>query len=169
MKIALLGYMASGKSAIGKKLAQKLNLDVVDLDAFIEEKEQMSISEIFKERGEIYFRMREGEYLQELFQVYKNCVVSLGGGTPCYGKNIQVILENSTSIYLKASIETIYNRLLKGAAKRPLVATVGKEHLKEYVAKHLFERAPFYEKAHKIIKVDDKTVDENVDQILKLL
>ncbi|NLP58291.1 shikimate kinase [Lutibacter sp. B1] len=169
MRIVLLGYMASGKSAIGKALAKKKDLKIIDLDSYIEEREQMSISNIFSDKGEIYFRKKEGEYLNELFDLYDNCIISVGGGTPCYGNNMDSISKNSTAIYLKASIDTIFNRLLRGAAKRPLVATIGTDNLKEYIAKHLFERSPYYERAHKTIKVDDKSIDENVNAILQLL
>ena len=72
MKIDLMGYMASGKSAIGKILAQKLNLQFIDLDDFIEENEKLTIAEIFKLKGEIYFRIKEGEYLEKILKNFKN-------------------------------------------------------------------------------------------------
>jgi len=169
MKIVLLGYMASGKSAIGVVLANKLGVQFTDLDCFIEEKEQLSIAEIFELKGEIYFRKVEGEYLQELLELEEDYIISLGGGTPCYGNNIKLIENNSKSFYLNASIETIYSRLKNETSQRPLVATIGKENLKEYIAKHLFERNPFYEKANYTIFVNEKTILEITNELLELL
>lgn len=165
MKIVLLGYMASGKSAVGKALSKKLNMDFIDLDAYIETKESASISEIFASKGEIYFRKVEGLYLNELLDTADNFILSLGGGTPCYGSNMQQILSKSESYYLKASINTIFERLKNETSERPLVATIGTEKLPEYIAKHLFERAPFYEQASKIIPVDTKDIAEIVLEI----
>ena len=169
MKIVLLGYMASGKSAVGKILANKLGMQFVDLDDFIEEKEQLLISDIFKDKSEIYFRKMEGIYLQQLLNFNDNCIISLGGGTPCYGKNLEYVQEKSKSFYLKASINTLFDRLKGETSKRPLVATIGEENLKEYIAKHLFERTIFYERAQHTISVNDKSVFNIVDEIVELL
>jgi len=169
MKIVLLGYMASGKSAVGKVLAKDKSLDFIDLDAYIEEKEQISISEIFRVKGEIYFRKKEAEYLEDLLKTDKNAIISLGGGTPCYGKNMELIQNSAVSFYLKASIATIFDRLQHETSQRPLVATIGTENLQEYIAKHLFERNPYYEKANYIISVNDKSIEEITAEInLKL-
>lgn len=169
MKIVLLGYMASGKSAVGNILANKLAIQFIDLDNFIEENEQLSISEIFKIKGEIYFRKKEGEYLLELLNLKDDCIISLGGGTPCYGNNMEFIEKKSKSFYLNASINTIFERLKDETTKRPLVATLGVENLKEYIAKHLFERTIFYERAHHTISVNEKNVFKIVNEIMELL
>lgn len=168
MKIVLLGYMASGKSAVGKILSERLNIQFIDLDNFIEEKEQLPITQIFENKGEIYFRKKEGDYLQELLNSNENLVISLGGGTPCYGNNMNFIENKSTSFYLKASIDTIFDRLKKETSQRPLVAAIGTENLKEYIAKHLFERALYYERAHHTILVNNKNLAQIVDEILLL-
>lgn len=168
MKIVLLGYMASGKSAVGKILAEALNIQFIDLDSFIEVHEQMSITQIFDTKGEIYFRKKEGEYLQELLNSNESSVISLGGGTPCYGNNMDFIENKSSSFYLKASINTIFERLKKETSQRPLVAAIGTENLKEYIAKHLFERAPYYERAHHTVLADHKNVAQIVDEIMLL-
>lgn len=168
MKIVLLGYMASGKSAVGKILAEKLNSQFIDLDNFIEEGEGLSITQIFATKGEIYFRKKEGDYLQKLLNSNESSVISLGGGTPCYGKNMEFIKNKSTSFYLKASINTIFDRLKNETSQRPLVATIGPENLKEYIAKHIFERASYYESADHTILVNDKILEQIVDEILLL-
>jgi shikimate kinase len=169
MKIVLLGYMASGKSAIGKSLALNLNLPFIDLDNYIESCEDLLISDIFSKKGEIYFRKKETEYLQELINLKNDCIISLGGGTPCYGNNMDIITNNSKSIYLNASINTIFERLKNETSQRPLVATIGKDNLKEYIAKHLFERSPFYSKASEIVSVDNKTIEQIVKELKILL
>ncbi len=169
MKVVLLGYMASGKSAVGKLLAKELNIQFVDLDDFIEEKEQLSISEIFKLKGEIYFRIKEGEYLKELLNFDKNLIISLGGGTPCYGNNMEIIKNKSKSFYLNASINTIYERLIDETSKRPLVATLGTNNLKEFIAKHLFERNPFYERSDNTILVNNKSISEVSKEIMTFI
>lgn len=169
MKIVLLGYMASGKSAVGRLLAKNNNLDFIDLDNYIEEKENNTISEIFKLKGEIYFRKKESEYLKELLNIEKSSIISLGGGTPCYGNNMELIKTDAISFYLKASISTIFERLKNETAQRPLVASIGIDQLQEYIAKHLFERNLFYEQAAFTISVDDKTIDIIANEInLKL-
>ncbi|QTD37829.1 shikimate kinase [Polaribacter batillariae] len=170
MKIVLLGYMASGKSTIGKKLAKKLYLNFIDLDEYISEKEKMSISEIFSTKGEIYFRKIEHEYLKEILNSDEKIVLSLGGGTPCYANNMDVILRsNAKSIYIKASINTLVERLLKEKSKRPLVANLENEKITEFVAKHLFERRFFYEQANYSVATDGRDVSEIVTELRILL
>lgn len=167
MKIVLIGYMASGKSAVGRFLSQNLEYSFMDLDDYIEKKEGKSISSIFEENGEIYFRKIEGEYLQELLDLEEDLILSLGGGTPCYGNNMKKILENSTSYYLKTSIATIHARLVNEKSKRPLVASISADGLQEFIAKHLFERRSFYEQANFIVTTDKRSIEEVVDEITK--
>jgi len=167
MAIVMIGYMASGKSSIGKKLAKKLNLPFIDLDEYIANKENLSISDIFRTKGEIYFRKKETAYLNQLLQIKDNFILAVGGGTPCYGNNINIINNNAKSIYLKSSIQTIYDKLSKekNKRKRPLVAAIENKDLKEFIAKHLFERTIYYERASFTIMVDNKTKKEIVEEI----
>jgi len=159
--------MASGKSSIGKKLAKKLNLPFIDLDEYIANKENLSISDIFRTKGEIYFRKKETAYLNQLLQIKDNFILAVGGGTPCYGNNINIINNNAKSIYLKSSIQTIYDKLSKekNKRKRPLVAAIENKDLKEFIAKHLFERTIYYERASFTIMIDNKTKKEIVEEI----
>lgn len=171
MKIILLGYMGSGKTTIGIQLAKKLYLNFTDLDEFIEEKEQKSIKEIFEQKGEIYFRKIEHNYLKQFIRENESYVLSLGGGTPCYAGNLDLILQdkNNLSFYLRGSISTLFKRLSENKFKRPLINDLSDNQLTEYIAKHLFERGHFYDKATYKISIDDKEVQDIVTEIRILL
>lgn len=161
--------MASGKSTVGLCLAKKINFSFIDLDQYIEKKENMAISDIFLSRGEIYFRKIETKYLQELLSSKLNTVISLGGGTPCYGNNMNMIVntEEATSIYLKATLKTLVERLIKEKDERPLIAHLNTEdELLEFVGKHLFERSNFYSQAKKTVNIDTKDIEEVVEEII---
>ena len=121
MVVVLLGYMASGKSTIGKILAEKLGYRFIDLDNYIAPPEHHSLAPLFKNKGEIYFRKREALYLNEFISNEDNLVLSLGGGTPCYANNMGDILNAPlvTSIYLKASIPSLVYRLQVEQESRP--------------------------------------------------
>lgn len=170
MKIILLGYMASGKSTIGKYVAKKLKYRFIDLDTYIEEQENNSVSTIFKLKGEIYFRRIEHTYLQKLLNTDTNFVLSLGGGTPCYGNNMELINKADVSaFYLNTPINILVSRLIKAKSSRPLISELADDKITEFVAKHLFERRFFYEQATFLIKTADKTTDTIVNEICELL
>jgi shikimate kinase len=169
MKIVFIGYMASGKTAIAKEVSRHLGIDLIDLDAYIERKENNMVSEIFKNKGEIYFRRKETQYLREILDQEKPCVLSLGGGAPCFSGNMEAVLANATSFYLRATVPTIYERIIHEKSKRPLVSEVQDDALKEFIGKHLFERAFFYEQSKHTISVDRKTIKEVTKDVLALL
>lgn len=169
MLISLLGYMGSGKSHISKILSQKINFKLFDLDHEIISVHNLNIATIFKLKGEIYFRKEENRILKELLLSKNNCILSLGGGTPVYFNNIDLINEHSESVFLQTSVGNLTERLIKQKAKRPLIANIDDENLPEFIAKHLFERNPFYAKAKHIINTDHKSPEEIVDEIIKVL
>ena len=170
MKIVLLGYMASGKSTIGREISKKLDMKFIDLDDYISKREKRSISEIFKVEGEIYFRRIESLYLGEILNSKDSFILSLGGGTPCYSNNMELILNSdASSIYIKASIKTLVSRLIAEKNKRPLVADLDDDKLIEFVSKHLFERRFFYEQASITINTEDKSAEEITTEIGILL
>jgi len=169
MIIVLIGYMASGKSMVGVELASKMSYDFEDLDAYIEAQEKKSISEIFATKGEVFFRKLETKYLKDIITNSNQIVLALGGGTPCYGNNMDLIInhENCLSIYLKTSIALLSQRLIIEKEKRPLVAHItSKDGLTEFIGKHLFERVPFYSRADLSIETDDRSVDEIIEKII---
>ena len=166
MKLVLLGYMGCGKSAISKTICEQLNYLRIDLDDYMEEKESKTIAEIFSTQGEIYFRKLETNCLKELLNSEDNFVLSLGGGTPCFGNNMELINQKSTSIYLSASIRVLTQRLLPEKNKRPLIARIKNEELQTFIGKHLFKRRAFYLQAKITITVDNKHVKEIAKEII---
>lgn len=168
-KIVLIGYMASGKSVIGKLLAKALNRDFIDLDDYIAAEEGLSISELFDQKGEPYFRKKEISYLKEVLSSSDSLVISVGGGTPCFVGTMDLINDSSLSIYLKAANNTLYNRLVPKKTERPLLSTIADEMLQEYIAIHLFERSAYYEKAKISTRVDVLSREEIVKNIQKAI
>ena len=169
-KIILLGYMGCGKSTIAVKLSKSIKIPFVDLDEKIEEKANLSINAIFEKRGEIYFRKLEHEVFVELLNSPNQLIIGLGGGTPCYANNHELLKgENVSSIYLKASIETLFDRLSVNKSKRPLIAHKNDVEMKEFIATHLFERSFYYNQAKHVVNVDHKTVDAVVLEIVSVL
>src|SRR5690606_17073119 len=169
MNVILIGYMASGKSSVEKILAEKLKFGFIDLDDYIETKEQRTIKDIFKTKGEIHFRKLEAAYLKDILEHKDNVVLSLGGGTPCYGNNMEFILghKNTKSIYFKTGIPTLVERLKNEKSQRPLIAHIDTDAmLTEFIGKHLFERTPYYNLAEITITTDNKTKEAIVEEVL---
>jgi shikimate kinase len=171
-KIVLLGYMGSGKSTVGKELARILSVPFVDLDSEIEKSENKSVSQIFDERGAIFFRKKEKLVLEEVLSSEKNTVLSLGGGTPCYFDSMNYLnnIDEVYTIYLDVSIPVLVKRLLPEKSQRPILNDIASEQeLLEFIGKHLFERRPYYRQAQQILKVGDETVEEQARKIVALL
>lgn len=169
--IILIGYMGCGKSTIGQKLAEMLNFEFVDLDDYIQKKENLTIPQIFESKSEIYFRKREHFYLKELLG-RNSVVLSLGGGTPCYGSNMEYILkaEDAYSIYLKSSIPNLVQRLRHEKSQRPLIAHLKTdEELTEFIGKHLFERSFYYNQSNQTLLTDGKTIEAITEDIVARL
>jgi shikimate kinase len=169
-KIILLGYMGCGKSTIANKLSGMVQIPYVDLDEYIEKKAKKTIKQIFEDHGEIYFRKLERTFFVELLNIPEKMIIGLGGGTPCYANNHELLNKDGvTSIYLKASIDTLFNRLVANKSKRPLIADKSEEEMREFIAKHLFDRSFYYNHAQHKVSVDGKSIEETVNDILNLL
>jgi len=169
-KIILVGYMGSGKSEIGKLLSKHTNISFCDLDDLIENQLSKSINQIFSEDGEVFFRKKEHEIFVAKMNSEESFILSLGGGTPCYANNHLLLQsENVNSIYLKASIPTLVERLKLNTSNRPLLKDLSEEELYEYIAKHLFDRSFYYNQCKHIITVDEKSPLEIVSEIEKML
>lgn len=154
-KIVLVGYMGSGKSTIGKLLAQNLGILFLDLDDVIAENQKMSISQIFKIKGEIYFRNIESKLFQSLAQSDQNFVLALGGGTPCYANNHLLLQDsNCQSFYLQTKMETLVQRLTIEKENRPIIAQLSDSELIAFVGQHLLERNYYYRFSKHTINTD---------------
>lgn len=169
MIISLVGYMGSGKSHISKILSDKINFKLIDLDKEISRRNKLTIPEIFEKKGEIHFRKLERETLEEILASQENIVLSLGGGTPVYYNNMEIINNNSKSFFLRASISTLAERISKQKEKRPLIAKIPDEDIPEFIAKHLFERNIFYNKAQFSINTDNKNPEDIIQEIIEKL
>ena len=170
-KVVLIGYMGSGKSVISAMLAQKTGIEFVELDEYIEKKCGMQVATIFETKGELYFRKIERELFLEFLQdSSRELIISTGGGTPCYYNNHELLhADGVVSIYLRASIDTLTQRLDKEKYSRPLLAHLSTEELHEFIAKHLFDRSFYYNQATFKVSVDAKSVEEIVEEITTLL
>ena len=170
--IILFGYMGVGKSYIGKKLSKELMIDFIDLDNYIESHEKKSISNIFFEKGEIYFRSIENKYLELILNKNFKCIISTGGGTPCYSNNIELIKRKKDlkSFYLKSSSTQLTNILFSEREKRPLISSINsKKDLNSFISKHLFERNIFYNQADYVIDVEKKKLSKVLSEIKEKL
>jgi shikimate kinase len=151
--------MGSGKSTVGKRLANRLKLDFIDLDKFIEKEEGKSIPQIFESQGEKSFRQLEKEYLLKLSEK-KDVVISTGGGTPCFFDNIEFMNRIGTTIYLKMNVKALCNRLQNAKSERPLIKNFNSEELAQFVEKSLNERTVYYEKAKLIVNGENIDLDK---------
>ncbi len=150
MNIFLVGFMGSGKSTYGERLAKQMNIDFVDLDQLIEQRTGMSISTIFESQGEAYFRILERDMLRELGGK-ENQIISTGGGAPCYHDNMQWMKEHGTTIHLKLETETLFKNLQSQQDSRPLIQGMDEDELEDFIHTKMFERAYYYMQADIII------------------
>jgi len=164
MNIFLIGFMGSGKSSLGKKLSTRLNREFIDSDSLIEEREGKSISSIFSENGEVYFREIEREVLHGL-NADKQSVVSLGGGACCSDENWNFLENNGLIIYLKEKPQVLLGRLRINKNERPLIANLDDNDLSNFIHEKLDERSAYYEKAHFIYEKEKSSFAFLVKQI----
>ncbi len=164
MKIYLVGFMGSGKSSLGKRLARKLEYAFTDIDQMVEETAGIPVTEIFEKMGADAFRKMEKEALLSTAGRSK-LVVATGGGTPCHFDNMDFILDNGVAVYLKMSPVSLAHRLEYAQKARPLVQNRKGEELLAWVSEKLAERESFYSRAHCIIK--GETVKP--DQVISLV
>lgn len=156
--------MGCGKTTIGKIVQKKSDIPLIDLDKYIVNEEQKTISQIFEEKGERYFRNLENKYLNQILKDKKeSLIIALGGGTPCNHEN-QLLLKKGTSFYLKASVDKLYSVLKNDSGKRPLLKKM--IDLRELITQQLNERSPFYEKADMVIVTDGKKDDDIANEIM---
>lgn len=164
MKIYLIGYMASGKTNLGKEMAAVSGMPMVDMDDLFEEKYRLSITEFFEKYGEPVFRRLEHGILEDTF-LMDDVIIATGGGTPCFFDNMDLILQSGVSVYLKAPVEVLLSRLRGIRKKRPLLKEVSEEELEAFITGQIREREPYYLRAEYVVEGPDIDAGELLKKI----
>ncbi|PLX70917.1 MAG: shikimate kinase [Denitrovibrio sp.] len=162
--IYLIGFMGTGKSSVGKILAEDLGAQFVDTDKLVEEKTGKSISDIFEELSEEEFRRLETEVLRDITE-QDGLVVSTGGGIVVTRGNLDMMKQTGIVVTLIADVHTILERVQADGTNRPLLEV---DDPFEEIKKLLFDRASFYISAHHIVETSDITQREAADRIIEL-
>ncbi len=167
--IFIIGYMGCGKTTFGKALAAATGLKFIDLDHYIVDKYKASVPEIFAKYGEDGFRKIEREMLIEVCD-FEDTIISCGGGTPCFFDNIDIMNAHGTTLWLQASHECLFSRLIRKREKRPLLAGKTDDQIREIIHVQLEARSPFYSKAKHIWKgdslEDSRQISDNIADFL---
>jgi shikimate kinase len=167
-KVFLIGYMGSGKTAVGKYLAKEMGLQFIDLDAFIENRYHKTVGEIFAEKGETEFREIERKMLREVAH-FEDVVISTGGGTPCFFDNMSVMNQSGVTIYLKSGVNELMRRLSVGKEKRPLIKNKSEEELKTFITANIEKREPFYNQATYIYDTEQLLTEKDIRSVVNHL
>jgi len=165
MHYYLVGFMGSGKSYWANVWAAKNGFDFVDLDKVIEEKESMSVLDLFEQKGEEYFRVTEAAALRDA-EKSENTIISCGGGTPCFYDNMDWMNLHGVTIYLSAPPQFLLSNIMSDTVKRPLVKNVNENELLYFIQQTLANRKEFYEKA-KFTLVAEGLNEDSFDMVLK--
>ncbi len=164
MRVYLTGYMYSGKTTVGHKLATRLGYQWADLDQMLEATFRTTIPIFFKRYGEEAFRKIEQKLLHSTADL-DNIIISTGGGTPCHFDNIEWMNQHGTSIYFDVTIETLLRRATQSKKPRPILAGMTEEERSIYVRQQLAQRLPFYQKAQIIFPADQPDIDQLVQLV----
>lgn len=159
MKLYLIGFMGSGKSSIGKRLAKLLDWKFVDLDECIQKEAAKTIPEIFVDEGEDGFRELERKVLRKSFKL-KNAIVATGGGAPCFFDNMAAIREHGMSVYLRCSTDYLRKKLKSSKRERPLVKGKSADELEAYIRQMLQAREDYYLRADHVISWENYSKDQ---------
>jgi len=163
-KVYIIGFMGSGKTTVGKKLAAALGWTFFDLDKKIVEKEGKSIPDIFSYDGEDYFRKIESEALKSI-DYETNVIVSTGGGTPCFSDNMDFMLKTGLTVYLKLKPSQLLSRLSGAKGERPLIKNLNKKELLFFIEDKLQFREPSYKRAEVIIEGIDIDINSLTSEV----
>lgn len=164
MRIYLIGYMGSGKSTLGKKLAKHAGLQFIDMDHFIEKRNCKTVPQLFAEEGEAEFRKKERKALEELSE-FSDVVIATGGGAPCFFDNVDLMNRTGKTIFLNIDPKILASRLLKSKTERPLIKGKSKKELVDFIDETLKKRNEFYAQAHYQITQPDV----NLDEVMKMI
>jgi shikimate kinase len=167
MRIFLIGFMGSGKTHWGRQLSDRLKMPFFDLDEVIVEDEKRSVTDIFDEHGEEYFRIKEKQVLETLVDDHQSVIISCGGGTPCFFNNIEFMKKYGLVVWLNTNVDVMGNRLLKQRSHRPVLSGLKDDELRSFIIKKMNERRMYYEQADVIIdNENDMSVSEFAQKIL---
>lgn len=162
--IFLVGFMGSGKTTWGRKIANAMDLPFVDLDHEIVAQIGMSIPNYFEKFGEESFRKLESDFLKK--QQDRKAIISTGGGTPCYFDNMDWIIENGVALYLYHTPKSLWSRLSQSdVSKRPVLKGLTGEELLLFIESKLAERSGFYEKA----QIKFEQIHTPIEEIIELI
>jgi shikimate kinase len=164
MRVFLVGFMGSGKSYWGRRWAEQMGFDFIDLDEVIEAKLGKTVSDIFEQEGEEHFRQTESDELRRLAG-RENMIISCGGGTPCFHGNMDWMNASGITVYLSSTPKLLFDNIMQDSVRRPLVKDINDAEILYFVEKKLKERAPFYEKASITLPVTTLN-DQSLEQIL---
>jgi len=160
MRIFIIGYMGAGKSTVGRRLANRLNIPFVDLDDAFEAKFRYSIPRFFDHFGEERFREFENQCLREIISEHDTAVISTGGGTACSVENMSLMNTEGITIYLKMASKSLALRLNKARRLRPIIRDIQNDDMLEFIEEQMTKREPFYEQAKLVIKGESLDLDE---------
>jgi len=167
-RIFLIGYMGAGKTTVGIKLAQRMELSFVDLDLYIEGRYHKTIREIFVEKGEDGFREIEKNMLHEVAE-FEDIIISTGGGAPCFFDNLEFMNQSGTTVYLKVSVNELAARLESGKQTRPVLQNHSGDKLVQFISENLEKREPFYSKASLVFDAERMLTESDTENIVTAL
>jgi shikimate kinase len=165
MKIFLIGFMGAGKTHWGRQLSAKLGLPFFDLDEQITTHAGKSIAEIFEEEGEELFRLQEKDVLHIITESHDSFIMACGGGSPCYFNNIEYMNRAGTTVWIHASLDVLFNRLITEREKRPLIRKLNEDQLRNYIQKKFADRRIYYEQAQICVEEEPVELDQLIEKI----
>ncbi len=165
MRVFLIGFMGAGKSYWGQIWASKYGYSFYDLDVLIENVEKKSISSIFEEKGEMYFRKLESDVLKKTVSCH-NCIIACGGGTACFSDNIKWMNSNGVTVFINQNIENIFTNLQQDNVQRPLLLNKNSEEQLLFIQQKLEERMPYYKQAQFTL-MPNELYEDSLSIILK--
>lgn len=168
MNIYLIGYMGSGKTTVGKRLARLMNYEFVDLDHLFEERYHISVFDFFEKYDEEAFRKIENELIKEISEK-EDLVISTGGGAPCFYNNMELMNKSGITVYLQMAIKSLVDRLSNAKKARPILKGLSEDELYDFIESQMAKREAFYNQAQVKVKGESIQTDGLYEAIKPLL
>jgi shikimate kinase len=157
--------MGSGKTHWGRLLSEKLNIPFFDLDEQIVSHEEKTITEIFADNGEEYFRLLEKDTLHIITESHDSFIMACGGGSPCFFNNIDYMNKSGTTVWINSPVETLFQRLVKEKSQRPLLRDLSDEQLRGFIIKKFSDRKIYYEQADVMMDEEPVLLDKLIEKV----